>query len=63
MSQLEMGTRWLHKATGSVYTIICNATNEADMKPVVVYLGDDGRIWVRRADLFLDGRFQRLKDD
>jgi hypothetical protein len=60
VSKLSIGHRWLHRANGQTYSIVCNATYEPDLSPVVVYLDEDGRLWVRPTVRFLDGRFQYL---
>jgi hypothetical protein len=37
---------------GGVYEVVCEATLEADHTAVVVYRGQDGKIWVRPRDAF-----------
>lgn len=50
-----------HKKTGGVYAVVCNATRESDGVPLVVYRNlDTGALWVRPADEFHDGRFERV---
>lgn len=61
MSSLEMGGRWLHKASGRVYTVVCNATHQSDFSRLVVSFDDDGVIWAWRTEFFIDGRMSRLK--
>jgi hypothetical protein len=35
-----------------VYEVVCEATLEAEHTAVVVYRGQDGKIWVRPRDAF-----------
>lgn len=42
---------------GGLYRVITRAQLEADLAPAVVYEGQDGRVWVRPAAEFDDGRF------
>jgi len=46
--------------SGGIYVVIAHeATREHDLEPVVVYRAcSDGRIWVRPAIEFFDGRFE-----
>jgi hypothetical protein len=37
---------------GGVYEVVCEAVLEADHTAVVVYRGEDGKIWVRPRDAF-----------
>lgn len=58
--------RWTHKKRGSVYVEFGRAQVQASTRPiqegdvVVVYLGVDGDIYVRRDEEFEDGRFERV---
>lgn len=57
--------RWRHKARGTVYTVIGEATLQTkvslvDELPLVVYRGDDGRLWARPPGEFHDGRFEKV---
>ncbi len=50
-----------HKKTGGIYEVICNATRESDGALMVVYRNTEtGDRWVRPADEFGDGRFERV---
>jgi hypothetical protein len=39
---------------GGVYELVCEAVLEADHTPVMVYRGEDGRIWVRPKAAFFE---------
>lgn len=39
---------------GGIYEVVCEAVLEADHTPVVVYRGQDGAVWVRPRDAFLE---------
>lgn len=39
---------------GGVYELVCEAELEADHTPVMVYRGEDGRIWVRPKAVFFE---------
>lgn len=55
-----------HKKRGTTYTIVGNAELQlsfddlCDGSEMIVYRGDDGKLWVRNANEFWDGRFERL---
>lgn len=50
-----------HKKTGGIYAVVCNATRESDGVLLVVYRSlETGARWVRPADEFNDGRFERV---
>jgi hypothetical protein len=57
---------WRHVKRGTVYTEIgrgklqCAANELLDDKPVVIYRGEDGALWVRGVTEFEDGRFERV---
>ncbi len=52
---------YLHKKTGRLYEVLCNATRESDGVLMVVYKSiATGDRWVRPADEFNDGRFERV---
>lgn len=59
---------WRHKKRGTEYTEIGRGifqiaaeTSIADEEPVVIYRGDDNRLWVRPVAEFEDGRFEELQ--
>lgn len=58
----RIGSKWLHRASGGVYTIICNAKVEDNLADVVVYRGDNGQVWVRPTTKFLDGRYSPMPE-
>jgi hypothetical protein len=39
---------------GGVYELVGEATFEADLTPVIVYRGEDGRTWVRPSAGFFE---------
>jgi hypothetical protein len=60
------GERWRHLKRGTVYEIIGRGelqmgSDLVDGSSMVVYRGEDGRIWVREESEFEDGRFERLE--
>lgn len=51
----------LHVKSGNLYRVITRGQNEKTLWQVVVYESvNDGRVWVRDAVEFDDGRFARL---
>jgi nucleotide-binding universal stress UspA family protein len=61
---------WRHKKRGTLYAQLGSANLQSSAGPVldndevVAYIGlDDGRMWVRPTDEFLDGRFEAVPDD
>jgi hypothetical protein len=59
-------TKWRHKKRGTVYEEIgrgqFQCTGSAlDDELVVIYRGDDGKLWVRPIAEFEDGRFERVE--
>lgn len=48
-------------AKGGYYRVICQAVQEATMVPAMVYDDAFGRVWVRPASEFSDGRFTSLR--
>jgi hypothetical protein len=44
---------------GGIYELVCEATLEADLTPMVVYCAADGSIWTRPRDEF----FQLIEVD
>jgi hypothetical protein len=59
--KVPAGSRWRHRRSGRTVTVACVALDEATLNPVVVYR-EDGTLmtFVRQADFFCDGRFERL---
>ena len=63
-----MGNLYRHKKRGSTYEILYEAAKASsvivalDNMTMVVYRNvDDGRVWVRPAIEFFDGRFEPLE--
>lgn len=57
----KSGSVWRHVKSGKVYTVIGGCHLEATGEPAVLYTRpDDGMIWARATDEFLDGRFERI---
>jgi hypothetical protein len=55
------GSVWKHLKTGRIYTVIGSCRLEATGEPAVLYTcPDDGILWARATDEFLDGRFERV---
>jgi hypothetical protein len=57
--------QWRHKKRGTVYKEIGRAKlqtngNLSDGATMVVYQGEDGKIWVREEEEFHDGRFEQV---
>jgi hypothetical protein len=59
--------RWKHKKRGTSYTEIARGSLQSNdpgglsaNEPMVVYRGDDGKVWIRDATEFEDGRFEAL---
>jgi hypothetical protein len=44
---------------GGVYELVCEATQESDLTPMIVYRAADGSVWVRPKDVF----FQLIEVD
>lgn len=61
-----MSETYRHKGRGTRYTIEGVAELQASTGPVeegallVVYRGEDGRLWARRSREFHDGRFEKV---
>ena len=58
-------TRWRHVERGTVYEEIGRAELQAAMDLIegdtlVIYRGEDGKLWARQEDEFEDGRFEAL---
>ena len=59
-----VGSYWRHKVRGTRYQVVNVAEASCDISEgdaVVIYLGSNGSLWVRKRSQFLDGRFERLK--
>lgn len=60
------GSRWRHVRRGTIYEVLHVATAQdslVDLREgqlVVVYRGDDGRVWARDWVEFRDGRFEEI---
>ena len=60
--------RYRHVKRGTVYEIVgeaelqTNADNLVDGSQMMVYRGEDGKLWCRHYDEFHDGRFAAMKD-
>ncbi|WP_439527400.1 hypothetical protein [Pannonibacter sp.] len=54
------GSLWRHRKTQGVYRILGKCRIEATGTDAFLYQGDEGTIWARPMDEFLDGRFERL---
>lgn len=59
--QPAQGSKWLHKATGTIYEFICIARMEWNPAINTVVYKDDTYTWVRPADEFFDGRFEEIQ--
>lgn len=61
-TQQQASERYRHKKTGGVYRVISDtALLEADKTAAVVYQSEaDGVVWIRSAEQFYDGRFERI---
>ena len=60
------GELYRHRKRGGTYAVIARGfmqvDGDLDNEKVVVYRGEDGRVWVRPEYEFNDGRFERLPD-
>lgn len=61
----KMGPRYRHKKRGTEYEVIAVAElqcasglNPSEGDGLMIYRGDDGKVWARIADEFHDGRFE-----
>lgn len=61
MKDKIVGSQWLHVKSEKRYTIIGTCRLEKENAPAYLYKGDDGVVWAREKDEFLDGRFQRFE--
>jgi hypothetical protein len=39
---------------GGLYELVCEATLEADLTPMIVYRSADGSVWIRPKDVFFE---------
>lgn len=39
---------------GGIYELVCEATLESDLTPMIVYRSADGSIWIRPKDVFFE---------
>lgn len=58
--------KWRHKKRGTIYEITGTAILQAagcpyDDATVVIYRGEDEKVWARPALEFYDGRFERVE--
>ncbi len=59
--------RFRHKKRGTVYSLIGEAELQAssdllcDGSEMVIYRGEDGKVWARQIDEFHDGRFEEIE--
>jgi hypothetical protein len=65
--QPDTGQIYRHKQRGGAYTVVgraCLQTSRPieDDQELVVYRGQDGRLWARPFGEFYDGRFERIQD-
>jgi len=61
----DAGETFVHKRRGTSYLVLGRAALQAakpvsDDQELVVYLGEDGRLWARPVDEFYDGRFEKV---
>jgi len=67
-STVEPPERYRHVKRGTVYEVVgraelqVNSIALADGATMVVYRGDDGKLWVRSEAEFMDGRFEPADD-
>jgi hypothetical protein len=68
MSEHQSTRQWRHRKRGTAYVEIGRATLQAATGPagegdtLVIYRGEDGRIWAREVHEFEDGRFEEASD-
>ncbi|MFC0169636.1 DUF1653 domain-containing protein [Pseudoduganella danionis] len=48
-----MAQRYRHYK-GGLYELVCEATQEADLRPVIVYRAANGTVWTRPKDVFFE---------
>ena len=52
-SQENKPQRYRHYK-GGIYELVCEAIQESDLSPVIVYRSQDGRIWTRPKVVFFE---------
>lgn len=58
---ISKGEIWRHKKTNVLYEIVEIGTEEKDLSKAVIYKSlQDGKIWIRNKEEFLDGRFEKV---
>jgi hypothetical protein len=66
ISTASEGARYRHVKRGTVYEVLgkgrlqCAANAALDDSEVVIYRGNDGKLWARGVDEFYDGRFEPI---
>jgi hypothetical protein len=67
MSEHHQTIKWRHVKRGSIYTEVGRAELQAataniieEGTTLVIYRGEDGKLWARGEDEFTDGRFERI---
>lgn len=51
--KIPVGSFWKHHK-GNIYKVIEIALNESDLAPMVIYSNEEGLVWVRKVDIFLE---------
>lgn len=68
----ETTPKWRHRTRGTLYEEVGRAELQAadrnlphptEQDTLVIYRGDDGKLWARWDVEFEDGRFERLTDE
>jgi DNA polymerase-3 subunit epsilon len=53
--QSKAGTQVLYRHyKGGIYEFVCEATQEADLQPAIVYRAPDGSLWIRPKSVFFE---------
>ncbi|MBR7798430.1 DUF1653 domain-containing protein [Undibacterium fentianense] len=53
-SSNQSAVRQFRHYKGGIYELICEATNEADLQPVIVYRAANGSVWTRPKSVFFE---------